>query len=202
MIQIIDYGAGNIKSVQNALKKLGIESKIISSVEELRTDCKTIFPGVGAAGNAMSELEKRGFAQTIPQIQAPFLGICLGMQLLMESSEENETECLGIIKGKVRKFQNKPPTLIKIPQIGWNKVSTKSAEPLFKDIPDQSYFYFVNSYYVSPDSDQVSTQIGETAYGINFASAINKENFYGVQFHPEKSGEIGLKLLNNFCKLC
>ena len=192
MIQIIDYGAGNIRSVQNALEQLGIESTVISSAKELRTDCKTIFPGVGAAGSAMRQLNDRGFAEVIPQIKAPFLGICLGMQLLMDFSEENDTECLGITKGKVLKF----PKTVKIPQIGWNKVSQKCTNPLFKGIPDESYFYFVNSYYVDCDS------IGTTDYGMNFASVTNEKNFYGVQFHPEKSGEIGLKLLNNFCKSC
>jgi imidazole glycerol-phosphate synthase subunit HisH len=192
MIQIIDYGAGNIRSVQNALKQLGIESKVISSAKELKTDCKTIFPGVGAAGNAMQELKARGFAEVIPQIKAPFLGICLGMQLLMEFSEENDTQCLGIIKGKVLKF----PTTVKIPQIGWNKVGQKKSNPLFKDISNKSYFYFVNSYFVNAEP------IGATDYGIAFTSVINKDNFYGVQFHPEKSGGIGLTLLNNFCKLC
>jgi imidazole glycerol-phosphate synthase subunit HisH len=196
MIQIIDYGAGNLRSVQNALTQLGIESKVISSAKELKTDCKTIFPGVGAAGMAMKELNERGFASAIPQIKVPFLGICLGMQLLMDFSEENNTDCLKIIKGNVRKFQ----TTVKIPQIGWNKVEQKNpANLIFKDIPDQSYFYFVNSYFVDPEPEN---RIGTTDYGTTFASVINKDNFYGVQFHPEKSGEIGLKLLNNFCKSC
>jgi len=193
MIQIIDYGAGNIRSVQNALKQLDIKSKVISSAKELKTDCKTIFPGVGAAGSAMQQLNERGFTDVIPRIEAPFLGICLGMQLLMDFSEENSIECLGIIDGKVRKF----PKTVKIPQIGWNKVKQELPQNLlFNGITDQSYFYFVNSYYVDSDS------IGTTTYGANFASVTNKKNFYGVQFHPEKSGEIGLKLLNNFCKLC
>jgi len=214
MIQIIDYGAGNIRSVINALNKLGIESRIVSSAKELKLDCKTIFPGVGAAGSAMRQLKERGFAKAIPQITAPFLGICLGMQLLMDFSEENSTECLKIIKGKVLKFNNtKSITTVKIPQIGWNKVEQKySKQPqtentrLFKGIADKSYFYFVNSYYVEADIDSGESQedqvIGTTNYGINFISAINKKNFYGVQFHPEKSGEIGLQILNNFCKLC
>ena len=196
MIQIVDYGAGNIKSVQNALKQLGTNSKVISSAKELKIDCKTIFPGVGAAGSAIKNLKERGFDQAIPQIKAPFLGICLGMQLLMDFSEENDTQCLGIIAGEVRKF----PETVKIPQIGWNKVSqTNPQNPLFKDIPDQSYFYFANSYYADANP---KNEIGTTNYGINFPSIINKKNFYGVQFHPEKSGGIGLKLLNNFCKSC
>lgn len=196
MIQIIDYGAGNLKSVQNALKKLGIATKIINSGNELNLNNKTIFPGVGAAGSAMKELKKRSFIEIIPKIKAPFLGICLGMQLLMEFSEENDVACLGIVKGKVRRFSGD----IKIPQIGWNKVNLCDGDnPLFKDVPDKSYFYFVNSYYADCDNSFV---IGSTDYGINFASCVCKNNFYGVQFHPEKSGEIGLKLLNNFCELC
>lgn len=195
MIQIIDYGAGNLRSVQNALKKLGIESKVINSGEDLKTDCKTIFPGVGAAGSAMKEIEKRGFIDPIKSSAAPLLGICLGMQLLLDFSEENSTQGLGIINGKVKKF----PTTVKIPQIGWNKVEqTDSQNPLFDSIPSQSYFYFVNSYFATPES----YSIGTTNYDLNFTSVINKDNFYGVQFHPEKSGEIGLQLLNNFCKKC
>ena len=196
MIQIIDYGAGNTRSVINALSQLGIGGKVISSAKELNTDCRTIFPGVGAAGSAMKQLKERGFTKIIPRIVAPFLGICLGMQLLMDFSEENSTECLKIIEGKVLKF----PKTVKIPQIGWNKVNQKNPKcPLFKDIHNQSYFYFVNSYYADTPKFFV---MGTTDYGTNFASVIRKKNFYGVQFHPEKSGEIGLKLLNNFCKLC
>jgi len=195
MIQIIDYGAGNIKSVQNALKQLGVESKTITSGQELEADCKTIFPGVGAAGNAMRKLKEKDFLEKIPQIKAPFLGICLGMQLLVEYSEEDETKCLGIIKGKALEF----PKTVKIPQIGWNKVKqTNRQDPLFKDVPDQSYFYFVNSYYV----DRCEEELGTTDYGRTFVPILKKDNFYGTQFHPEKSGEIGLKLLNNFCELC
>jgi len=199
MIQIIDYGAGNIRSVENAINKLGIESKIVSSAKDLMMDCKTIFPGVGAAGSAMQTLKERGFERAINKITAPFLGICLGMQLLMDFSDENSVECLGIIKGKTVKFTGD----LKIPQIGWNKVSkTKTARknPLLKGIKDQRYFYFVNSYFVRLNNK--SNEIGTTNYGINFTSVVNKDNFYGVQFHPEKSGEAGLKLLNNFYELC
>lgn len=206
MIQIIDYGAGNIRSVINALNKLGIESKVISSAKELKLDCKTIFPGVGAAGSAMRQLEERGFKKAITRITAPFLGICLGMQLLMDFSEENDTDCLGVIKGRTVKF----PSSLKVPQVGWNKVEQKRSQPknlqLFEGIPDGSCFYFVNSYYIEPDlalDESKKIQIiGTTNYGVNFTSAVKKKNFYGVQFHPEKSGESGLALLNNFYKLC
>ncbi len=202
MIQIINYGAGNIKSVENALKQLGIKSKIVSSGKTLRTDCKTIFPGVGSAKTAMQEIKKRGFEDKIKQIKAPFLGICLGMQLLMNFSEENNTKCLKIIKGYVKKF----PKIVKIPQIGWNKVEQINFDnPLFQDIPNKSYFYFVNSYFIEISSIKEikkSPYYTITDYGIKFVSAINENNFYGVQFHPEKSSEIGLQLLNNFYKLC
>jgi len=195
MIQIINYGAGNLRSIQNALEKLGIESKIINSAKELDISGKTIFPGVGAAGSAMQQLKKTGFDKVIPKIKGPFLGICLGMQLLADFSEENNTEGLKILPGKVRKF----PKTVKIPQIGWNKVEQRNPKSeLFKDIPQNSYFYFVNSYYVEPNPNTIA----ETDYNTRFSSAIKMNNFYGVQFHPEKSGEIGLKLLGNFCKLC
>jgi len=195
MIQIIDYGAGNIKSVFNALEKLGFESKVVDSAEKLDVRCKTIFPGVGAAGSAMKQLQERGFVDVLVNFDAPFLGICLGMQLLMDFSYEDEVECLGIISGMVREF----PDRVKVPQIGWNRVVQCCGENLlFKDVPDRSYFYFVNSYYVGAGVNVV----GSTNYGVNFASVVNRDNFYGVQFHPEKSGKVGLKLLNNFCELC
>lgn len=195
MIQIIDYGAGNIRSVENALKKLCVDSRVVGSAKELRNDCKVIFPGVGAAGSAMTGLKERGFVGALKKFKAPVLGICLGMQILLNSSEEGDVSCLGIIEGNVKKFGGD----VKIPQIGWNKVKQAGASLLFEGVPDMSYFYFVNSYFADVDKRFV---LGTTDYGVSFASVIRKENFYGVQFHPEKSGRIGLKLLNNFCKLC
>jgi glutamine amidotransferase len=196
MIQIIDYGAGNTQSVLNALKQLDIEAEVISSARELADGCKLIFPGVGAASSTMEVLKKSFFADVIPYLKSPFLGICLGMQLLSDFSEEGGVKCLGILEGKVKKFSGN----VKVPQIGWNKVKiVNSCDPLFCGIEDDSYFYFVNSYYFDTDPEYV---IGKTNYGCEFASAVRKNNFYGVQFHPEKSGEVGLKLLNNFCKLC
>lgn len=195
MIQIINYGAGNIRSVENALKKLGVNSRVVGSASELRNDCKVIFPGVGAAGSAMSGLKERGFIGALKTFKAPILGICLGMQILLESSEEGDVSCLRIIEGNVKKFDGG----VKIPQIGWNKVKQAGPSPLFNGVPDGSYFYFVNSYFADVNKSFV---LGTTNYGVSFPSVIRKENFYGVQFHPEKSGEIGLKLLNNFCKLC
>jgi len=192
MIQVIDYGAGNLKSIANALIKLEQEFEIVDNPRQLRIDSKIIFPGVGAAGSAMARLRDTGFDKIIPALRQPFLGICLGMQLLLPYSEENDTQCLDIVDGKVKKFTCD----FKIPQIGWNTVSQDSNDPLFEEIPDNSYFYFVNSYYV-----ESSSVIGCTEYGRVFASALRKDDFYGVQFHPEKSGEVGLRLLLNFCKL-
>jgi len=192
MIQIIDYGAGNLASVANALTKLGQEYEIISSPIELRDDSKIIFPGVGAAGSAMAMLRATGFDAVLPTITRPFLGICLGMQLLMPYSEENDTACLDIVDGEARKFTCD----LKVPQIGWNTATKLCDDPLFAGIPDDAYFYFVNSYCV-----ETPYAISQTDYGYHFASALKKDNFYGVQFHPEKSGEVGLRLLLNFCEL-
>lgn len=194
MIQIIDYEAGNLQSIKNALKKLGAKYEVISSPQELRADAKVIFAGVGAAGSAMANLKKSGFDKVLPKLINPFLGICLGMQLLFDYSEEDEVDCLKILKGDVRKF----PLVLTVPQIGWNKIAVNDSL-LLKDIPQGSYFYFVNSYYCKPIK---SDSIAETEYGITFCSAVARGNFYGVQFHPEKSGEIGQKVLDNFIKLC
>ncbi|MBU1018706.1 MAG: 1-(5-phosphoribosyl)-5-[(5-phosphoribosylamino)methylideneamino]imidazole-4-carboxamide isomerase [Patescibacteria group bacterium] len=193
MIQIIDYGAGNLKSVANALEKLGFNYEIIGTPEKLRDDAKIIFPGVGAAGSAMLNLRKSGFDKVIPTLRNPFLGICLGMQLLLDYSEEDDTKCLGVINGKVKKFTGD----IKVPQIGWNTVSDEQNDELFAGIADENYFYFLNSYYVDCGDRYV---LGRSNYGGEFVSAVKMGNFYGVQFHPEKSGEIGLKLLSNFCE--
>lgn len=194
MIQIINYGAGNIRSVSNALEKLVIDYEVISSVKELNADAKLIFPGVGAAGSAMQNLKISGFDKALKNWRGPFLGICLGMQLLMDSSKENDCNCLSIIPGSVEKFGNS----FKVPQIGWNKV-LGTTDPLFSELNEENYFYFVNSYRVVTDDQYV---LGQCFYGECFPAAVRRENFYGVQFHPEKSGEPGLKLLSNFCNLC
>lgn len=193
MIQIIDYGAGNLQSIKNALTKLGAEYQLIRTPAEINPNSKIIFAGVGAAGSAMANLKASGFADVLPKLQNTFLGICLGMQVLFESSEENQAECLGVIEGEVRLF----PQGLVVPQIGWNKVEF-TACPLFRGIDADSYFYFVNSYY-APLS---GSTIARSEYAISFSAAVQKENFYGVQFHPEKSGEAGEKLLANFIELC
>lgn len=195
-IGIINYGAGNLKSICNALSMLNKNFGIISAPEELLYFDKIIFPGVGAAGNAMKKLKVKGFINRIKKIKKPFLGICLGSQLLADFSEENNTKCFGIIPGVVKRFKSSD---LKIPQIGWNKVEFKADLPLFKGIKNGSYFYFVNSYYLDISEKFV---FGTTDYGVSFPAVIQKKNFYGVQFHPEKSGEAGLELLSNFCEKC
>lgn len=196
MIAIIDYGASNLQSVCNALKKLEQPFKVVKKPRELVDAKKVILPGVGAAGNSMQALLKSGFAKAMPRLQIPFLGICLGLQLLADFSEEGPVQCLSIIRGRIKKFS----TLgLKVPQIGWNKVNFIKQSPLFTKIPNESYFYFVNSFYFDAPKENI---LGTTNYGIPFASIVQKGNFYATQFHPEKSGHLGLKLLRNFCELC
>ncbi|MBI4973804.1 imidazole glycerol phosphate synthase subunit HisH [Candidatus Roizmanbacteria bacterium] len=194
MIIIIDYGLGNLGSVKNALDKLGIESMVSSSISDIEKADGLIIPGVGSASEGMINLQESGLGKVIREqieMEKPFLGICLGMQLFFSSSEEGNTKCLNVIAGKVKKFR----TELKVPQIGWNQVKKKSSR-LFRGIKNNSYFYFVHSYFCQPKES--GSEIGITDYGITFCSAIENENVFGVQFHPEKSGENGLKLLSNF----
>lgn len=193
-IAIIDYGASNLQSVANALRALGRDFEVVSDPKKISAFNKIILPGVGAAGSAMEKLRNSGFAKVLPKLKVPTLGICLGMQLFADFSEENQTKCLSIIPGKVKRFK----TELKVPHMGWNKVDLIRESALTSGIPNSSYFYFVHSYYLDADE---SCGIGETAYDINFPAIVQKNNFYGTQFHPEKSGEWGMKLLNNFCDL-
>ncbi len=193
-IVIIDYGLGNLGSVKNALDKLSVDSMISKSVKDIKSATGLIFPGVGSATEGMKNLRESGLDKVIiKQIEnkKPILGICLGMQLLFSSSEEGNTECLNVVGGKVKKFSAN----LKVPQIGWNQVKQKSSK-LFSGIENNSYFYFVNSYYCQPKEIEMIT--GMTDYGINFCNTIEKNNIFGVQFHPEKSGKNGLRLLKNF----
>lgn len=198
MIGIIYYGAGNVRSLTNALQTLGHDCRIVKTPAELTGITKVIMPGDGAAGSAMQNLLESGLIEGIPRLKIPFLGICIGMQLLADFSEEGGVECLSVIAGKVRRFNDLPHEL-KIPHMGWNQVSLIKKSPLTEGVKSDSYFYFVHSYYF--DGLPAAT-IGETLYGEKFASVISFKNFYAVQFHPEKSGEAGLKLLSNFCRLC
>jgi glutamine amidotransferase len=198
MITIIDYGLGNLTSVANALKKLSIPYLISDSSEDIIAASALILPGVGAAGEGMKNLKAKGLDKIITaQVGAgkPLLGICLGMQLLFTESDEGNVHCLNLIKGKVRKFQTK----LKVPQIGWNQVKVDYKSGLLAEIKDESYFYFVHSYYFDPQDKTVLT--GITNYDQAFCSVLETNNVFGVQFHPEKSGEAGLQLLQNFGKL-
>lgn len=195
MIAIIDYNAGNTASIKNALENLGFSCIITNNSEEILKADGVIFPGQGRAGQAMENLKQMGINKIISKITKPFLGICLGMQLLADSSEEDNTKCLSIIGGKCVKF----PAELKTPQIGWNKVNFIQQSPITEGIKDGSYFYFANSYYIEVENKYI---IGKTDYGVNFASIIQKDNYFAIQFHPEKSGTVGSQLLNNFCKLC
>jgi imidazole glycerol-phosphate synthase subunit HisH len=200
MITIIDYGLGNLASVANALEKLEVNYQISSKISAVKKSDAIILPGVGAAGQGIENLKKLNLDKVIvEEIRKgkPFLGICLGMQLMFEKSEEGNTQCLGIIKGSVKKFSKKR----KVPQIGWNNVKILSRfkkEKIFTKIPDNSFFYFVNSFYCSPVEQDYDA--GKTQYGEKFTSVVIKENAIGMQFHPEKSGKVGFILLENFIK--
>jgi glutamine amidotransferase len=196
MIAIVDYGAGNLKSVANAIARLGYEAKITSKAGEVLNAQVVILPGVGAAANTMQSLNNLGLTNPIRQFIAdgrPFLGICMGLQVLFTGTDEGGWhECLDIIPGRVKKL----PAGLKIPHMGWNQVKQKLPHPVFDGIPDRANFYFVHSYYVEPDDESVIA--GETEYDIQFCSVVAQDNLVATQFHPEKSGEFGLKLYENF----
>lgn len=200
-VAIIDYGMGNLYSVRNTFAALGIRPDIIEGPDKLASYDKLILPGVGAFGDAMKELNRRGFLAPVKSFVAsgkPFLGICLGMQLLLDKSEESKgIKGLSIIPGMVKKFSSK----LKCPHMGWNKIEKRNPGlVVFRGIAKDFYAYFCHSYFVKPKDSSVV--IGETEYGIKFASIIRHDNVYGMQFHPEKSQDIGLKLLQNFIRLC
>lgn len=201
MIAIIDYGMGNLASVQNAFLKVGYPTIITSHPEEILQADKVVLPGVGAFGDAIDNLRRRGIDQTIYEIvarQTPLLGICLGLQLLFSESEENGLhQGLGIIPGRVQRFRL--PADFKVPQIGWNSIETEPASRMLAGIPSGSYFYFVHSYYVVPEDETVVA--ARTDYGVNFVSAIEKSSIMAAQFHPEKSSRLGLHILKNFGEL-
>jgi glutamine amidotransferase len=199
MIAIVDYGAGNLRSVVNAVSKLGYRLKVTSSPEDVLNAQAVILPGVGAAADTMENLKALGMADPIRRFIAegrPFLGVCIGLQILFTGTEEGGWhECLDIIPGVVRRL---PPGL-KIPHMGWNQVKQKVSHPIFDGIPDNANFYFVHSYYVEPDDRALVA--GETEYGITICSVMAKGNLMATQFHPEKSGDVGLRLYDNFIKI-
>ena len=192
---IIRYNAGNIRSVLYALERIGMSAGVTDDPQQIRSATKVIFPGVGEASTAMNYLKERGLDKLIRELRQPVLGICLGMQLMCQHSAENDTPCLGIFDTQVRRF-NPGTRALKVPQIGWNKVEDKTGD-LFRGIPEPTYCYFVHSYYAEPCGETAAT----TEYGTRFSSALQKDNFYGVQFHPEKSAATGEQILKNFLAL-
>lgn len=191
-IAIINYGAGNIQSIQFALQRLGYEGILTNNTTEISEADKVIFPGVGEASSAMKKLTESGLDQLIPTLKQPVLGICLGMQLMCNNSEEGNTKGLGIFDVNVIKFSNQ----VKVPQMGWNTI-TSLKSTIFNEIPDQEYMYLVHSFYAPKCEETIAT----THYETEYSSALQKDNFYGVQFHPEKSGKMGEQILSNFLKL-
>lgn len=204
MIAIIDYDAGNLTSVRRALTHLGHDAVITRDPAQVLAAERVIFPGVGAAGKAMFDLKRLNMDRTILtsyENGKPILGICLGTQIIMERSEENDAACIGLIKGEVRRFpdtlKEKSGRMLKVPHMGWNSVTLKREHPLFRGVERDSEFYFVHAYYPKPRDE--ANILGETRYGISFASVLFSGNLVAVQFHPEKSGRPGLKILSNFC---
>jgi len=192
-VAIVKYNAGNTGSVANALRRLGVEPFITDDADELASADKVIFPGVGEASSAMRNLHGSGLDTVIPSLTQPVLAVCLGMQLLCANSNENDTACLGILPYTVRAFRNDD---LKVPQIGWNNLS-KLRSPLFAGIADKSWAYFVHGYFVETCDETVAV----SDYGTEFSAAIAVDNFFGVQFHPEKSGEVGERILKNFLEM-
>ena len=190
-LAIIKYNAGNIQSVLNALERLQVSAVVTDNAEEIRRADRVIFPGVGEASSAMKSLQESNLQTVIKELKQPVLGICVGMQLLCAHSEENDTECLNIIPVTVKKFAAAPS--LKVPQVGWNTITNLRSD-LFKDIVDNSFIYNVHSYYAE-DSEYT---IARCYYGMPYAAAVKKDNFYGVQFHTEKSAQVGDQIIQNF----
>lgn len=199
MIAIIDYGAGNLRSVANALSKLGYQSTVTSEPKDVLKADVVILPGVGAAADTMHNLKRSGMTEVIRQLvkeDRPFLAICVGMQVLFDGTEEGGGEkCLGIIPGSVKRL----PQGLKVPHMGWNQVSQKKKHRIFNGVPDESNFYFVHSYYADPADSSVIA--GTSEYGVSICSMVTKGNLIATQFHPERSGEYGLKIYDNFLKM-
>ncbi len=199
MIAIIDYGAGNLRSVSNAIAKLGYQSRVTSDADDVLNADAVILPGVGAAADTLHSLEESGMTEVISQLireDRPLFAICVGMQVLFEGTEEGGwKECLGIIPGAVRKL----PQGLKVPHMGWNQVKQKVTHPIFDGIPDEANFYFVHGYYADPEDNSV--EAGATEYGVDFCSVLVRNNLVATQFHPEKSGEYGLIMYANFLNM-
>ena len=191
-LSIVNYGAGNIKSIQFAFQRLGYQALLSDDPEVILGSDKVIFPGVGEASSAMKKLKDSGLDDLIPQLKQPVLGICLGMQLMCTHTDEGDTKGLDIFHTEVKRFSNQ----LKVPQMGWNVIKELKS-PLFKNIEENSYMYLVHSYYAEVCPESIAT----TNYGLNYASALENDNFFGVQFHPEKSSTVGERVLQNFLNL-
>ena len=191
-IVIINYGAGNIQSIKFAIQRLGYEAVLSDNAEEIKGADKVIFPGVGEAGSAMQKLRASGLDTLVPLLKQPVLGICLGMQLMCNHTEEGDTKGLGIFDVDVIKFNNH----VKVPQIGWNQIENLKTD-LFKGVKEKEYVYLVHSYYAPLTVDTISN----SSYGVEYSTALQKDNFYGTQFHPEKSSTAGEKILENFLEI-
>lgn len=196
VLTIVKYNAGNIQSVLYALERIGVEAVVTDDHDLIRTADKVIFPGVGEASSAMRYLKERGLDALLISLTQPVLGICLGMQLMCRHSEENDTECLGIFNEQVKRFSPAQGDGCKVPQIGWNNIYHLKTE-LFNGLREDSYCYFVHGYYAALGEHTIAT----TDYVQPYSSALHKDNFYGVQFHPEKSAQVGERILKNFIEL-
>ena len=195
-VVIVDGGGANIASLNLALQRLGYTGQLSSDPAIIRAASHVILPGVGAARAAMERLQKAGLVSVIPELRQPVLGICLGLQLLFESWEEDDVACLGILPGRVRRFAPAPER--PIPHMGWNQITRKRESPLLDGVPDDSYFYFVHSYAADVSEDTIAT----TDYGRPFTAVAGRDNFYAAQFHPERSGPLGARILENFLGRC
>ncbi len=196
-LAIIDYNAGNVQSVLFALERLGIKGILTNDIDTIKNADKVIFPGVGEASTAMNYLKKYNLEDVLPNLTQPFLGICLGMQLMCKHSDENDTDCLGIFDLNVTKFPTHTDNQkFKVPQIGWNQLENPKS-PLFKNIKEGDYAYFVHSFYV-PKND---FSIANSTHSLEYCAALHRDNFYATQFHPEKSAKVGAQILKNFIEL-
>lgn len=194
MIAIVDYKMGNLRSVENALRRLGAEFRVTSDADQIRSAERVLLPGVGNAARAMENLREAALVDVIRSLRQPVLGICVGMQVMCRHSEEGDVDCLGIFDARVKRFQPSPE--LKVPHMGWNRIGNLESK-LFKGLEGGSYVYFVHSFYPELCPDTIAT----SRHGEMFSAALKYENFYGTQFHPEKSGDVGERIIENFLKL-
>ena len=194
MIAIVDYKMGNLRSVENALRRLGAEFVVTADADEIKRADRVLLPGVGNAAEAMENLRKAGLVEVIRSLRRPVLGICVGMQVMCRHSQEGDVDCVGIFDARVKRFE--PSQEVKVPHMGWNTIGNLESK-LFKGIDGGEYVYFVHSYYPELCPDTIAT----TTHGKMFSAALKYENFYGTQFHPEKSGDVGERIIANFLKL-